>query len=698
MSKLTRQCYEFDPFRLDPAERLLLRDGQPVPLTPKAFDTLLIFVENSNQLLTKEELIAKLWPDSFVEESNLAQNVSMLRKALGGRPQGGQYIETVPKRGYRFVTEVRLKVEEKTPALIVESVYSPLVVEQTGRETPYVNLDPARLNPVISPDDETVVLAKDFSANHEASISPPQELHRAVPDTSPLTTSPITTPQTRRFRRSPVLLFALLLVITIIGSYLFFFRSSAVFFRDNKPDLAVLPFRNLKPDPSTDFLGFSLADAVITKLNYINSLTVRPSAYVYKYRNQEIEPQRVANELNVDILLTGTFLKEGDNIRINLQLIDLNKNQVLWSDPLSLKYEKLLTIQDHVTQQVIERLSVTLTPDESERIKRGAPKIPLAYEYHLRGVDLYWIDDLRTATKMLEQSVDLDPNYALSWAYLGTVHTTYASLHFGGREYYAKAQQAYDRALRIDPSQIEARIFMAAFLTDTGRVEEAVPLLRGVLQTNSNLAQAHWELAYAYRFGGMIKESIDEGERARQIDDEIKANNSVFNSYLYDLQYDKFLSSLPLGGSSAFVTFYRGFGHYYLNNRQQAQSYFNHAYEMNPSLMPVQVGKALSYAIDGQTEQGLELLRRTEKMITDSGVTDSEGIYKVAQIFAVLGDKPSALRLLRRSIEGGFFCYPYFINDALLANLRGEADYSRLMELARHRHEEFTRKFSVAAR
>ncbi|MCI0661756.1 MAG: hypothetical protein L0220_11830, partial [Acidobacteria bacterium] len=95
---------------------------------------------------------------------------------------------------------------------------------------------------------------------------------------------------------------------------------------------------------------------------------------------------------------------------------------------------------------------------------------------------------------------------------------------------------------------------------------------------------------------------------------------------------------------------------------------------------------------------GLELLRRTEKMITDSGVTDSEGIYKVAQIFAVLGDKPSALRLLRRSIEGGFFCYPYFINDALLANLRGEADYSRLMELARHRHEEFTRKFSVAAR
>jgi DNA-binding winged helix-turn-helix (wHTH) protein/TolB-like protein/Tfp pilus assembly protein PilF len=694
MVKPGKQFYEFGPFRLDPAERALLRDGQPVSLTPKAFDALLLFVQHSNHLLSKEELLSKLWPDSFVEESNLAQNVSMIRKALGERLEGGQYIETVPKRGYRFIAEVKLKVEEKTPVIMVEPTYSQLAVEKQA-ENPHPIRDTTRLTPVIGPHDETRILATEHKTDHEQ-IEPPSLQHRVtVQDTQPLRTSRFVTRQTGRLGRHFVLPGVLLIIIAAIGAYYIFFRSSPSFLGNTKPRLAVLPFRNLQPDTSTDFLGFSLADAVITKLNFVRSLTVRPSAYVDKYRNQEIDPQRVGRELSVDILLTGTFLKEGDNLRINLQLIDLNKNQVLWSGPLNLKYEKLLTIQDRVTQEVIQRLSVTLTPDESERIQSGAPQNPLAYEYHLRGVDLYWIDDLRTASKMLEKSVELDPNYALSWAYLGTVYESLASLYFGGKDYYDKVQQAYDKALSLDPMQIEARIFTGAFLTNTGRVEEAVPILRDVLQTNPNLAQAHWELAYVYRFGGMVKESIIEGERARQIDNEIKANNSVFNSYLYDGQYDKFIQSLPSGENSAFITFYRGFGHYYLNNRQQAQSYFNRAYELNPSLMPVQAGKALSYAIDNQPSQGLELLRLTEKMIVDSGVTDAEGIYKVAQAFAVLGDKKSALRLLRRSIEGGFFCYPYFTHDALLNNLRGEPEFTTLMETARLRHEEFTRRFSI---
>src|SRR5215813_11198798 len=110
--KSPRHCYEFGPFRLDPTERQLLRLGQVLPLTPKVFDTLLLFLENSNLLLTKDEMIARLWPDSFVEEGNLAQNVSVLRRALGEQQNGKPYIETVPKRGYRFIAEVRLCEEE----------------------------------------------------------------------------------------------------------------------------------------------------------------------------------------------------------------------------------------------------------------------------------------------------------------------------------------------------------------------------------------------------------------------------------------------------------------------------------------------------------------------------------------------------------------------------------------------------------
>jgi hypothetical protein len=109
--------------------------------------------------------------------------------------------------------------------------------------------------------------------------------------------------------------------------------------------------------------------------------------------------------------------------------------------------------------------------------------------------------------------------------------------------------------------------------------------------------------------------------------------------------------------------------------------------------LQTQLGKAMAYGIAGKKQEGLALLRDAEKRIDESGVGDAEGIYKVAQAYAVLGDKESALRVLRRSISGGFFCYPYFMNDPLLDSLRGEAEFATLMEMARARHEDFKNKF-----
>src|SRR5215813_8387248 len=136
MPKQPRYLYTFGPFRLDPAERMLAREDLPLALTPKAFDTLLTLIENSRHVVTKEELMNRVWPDIYVEETNLAQHISMLRKALGERPDGGQYIETVPKRGYRFVVAVsKLKYEpseiktgeaKQPEALIGKKTYEPL--------------------------------------------------------------------------------------------------------------------------------------------------------------------------------------------------------------------------------------------------------------------------------------------------------------------------------------------------------------------------------------------------------------------------------------------------------------------------------------------------------------------------------------------------------------------------------------------
>jgi len=485
---------------------------------------------------------------------------------------------------------------------------------------------------------------------------------------------------------------AVVLCAVLVTGY-FVLRKSHVPTTSARPrSLAILPFRNLKQDPETDFLGFSLADAVITKIGYINALTVRPSSSVDKYRNQIIDPRKVAADLNVDTLLTGSFIKDGDDLRITTQLIDVKPDRILWQDTIDLKYDKLLTVQDHVSQQIIKGLELNLSPAEAANLKPDNPINSQAYEYYLRGVDLYSLNEFGAAIKMLEKSAAMEPNYALTWAYLGRAYTTNASLQFGGREDYGKAQAAYEKAMALNPALVEPRIYMANLLTDTGRVEQAVPLLRSVLQTSPNSAEAHWELGYAYRFGGMLKESVAECEEARQYNPQVKINSAALNSYLYQGEYAKFMQSLP-SNDSVYILFYHGFGQYYLNNYERAAKDFDHAFERDPSLLPADVGKALSYSIRHDNASGLELLRQTEGKIEERGVTDAEGIYKVAQAYAVLGDKTSALHMLRHSIGGGFFCYPYFVRDPLLQNIRNEPEFQALMSQARERHEQFKARF-----
>ena len=295
------------------------------------------------------------------------------------------------------------------------------------------------------------------------------------------------------------------------------------------------------------------------------------------------------------------------------------------------------------------------------------------------------------AIKMLEKSVEIDPNYAPAWAYLGASYTSDAAFEFGGREQYGRAQVAYERALALQSAQLDAHIFLANLLVDTGKVEQAVPLLRDALKTYPNQAAVHWELGYAYRFAGMLNESVAEGERALQLDPLVKANGSFFNTYLYLGEYDKFLRSLP-DLNDAFILFYRGFGEYYQGNWEQAAKEFDRANELDPSLY-VQIGKAFSDSIVHRNSDGLEILRGLEKKIGERGVGDPEGMYKISQAYSILGDNTSALRALRRSIEGGFFCHPYFTTDPLLNGLRSEPEFTTLLTAAFQRHQAFKSKF-----
>src|SRR5215471_13100269 len=507
-----QHLYEFGPFVLDTAQHTLVRQGNPVALTPKTYDLLRLLVENRERILLKEELMRNLWQGTFVEESNLTQQVSAVRKVLGETAGEDRYIVTVPGKGYRFVAEVKVP-------------------------------EPERARP--------------------------------------------------GFSRIRALVLAGAVLVAVVAGYLLQVRRTEAGLRS----LAILPFRSLTANTEDDFLGLSLADAVITKLGAVSSLTVRPSSAVEKYRHQPQDVRAAAADLRVDTVLTGNYLRDGNDLRITTQLIDVKTQNLLWKRTFDLKYDRLLTVQDNVAHEIVSGLQLSLSPREAESLRPEKAVDPIAYEYYLRGVDLYARDEFPTAIRMLRRSADIDGGYGLTWAHLGRSLTANASFELGGRDQYREAEQAYQKALSLQPALIEAQIYMANLFTDTGQVERAVPLLRQALQTNANHAEAHWEMGYANRFGGRLKESVEQCERARQLDPGVKLTSSALNGYLYLGEYDKFLQSLPKDSDSALIQFYLGFGEYHRKNTREAMKYFDAAFELRPSLLQARVGKALSDGI-----------------------------------------------------------------------------------------------------
>jgi DNA-binding winged helix-turn-helix (wHTH) protein/TolB-like protein len=634
----------FANFEVDVRAGELRRDGSKVRLQEQPFLLLTVLLESAGEVVTREELRKRLWSqDTFVDfDHRLAVAVSKLRDALRDSAEKPVFVETVGRRGYRFVSHL-----ESADSLSVES--------KSG-------VDESSL----------------------PSSPPPEKGERPK----------VALPESTRSRTSRFIFLSAVAFAVILGPIVlpkFFHTRSAKQQSLSLRSLAILPLQNHGQDSTTDFLGLSLADVLITKLAYVHTLSVRPSAAIEKYRGTAIDLQKVAADLKVDTLLTGSFIRDGDNLRITYQLVDAKTEKILGQGVIDLKYDNLLTVQDKVTSQLISELQLTLSPTEAERLKPETAVNPLAYEYFLQGLDFHGQHKFPLAIAMLEKSTEIDPNYAPAWAYLGASYTSHAAFELGGREQYRRAQAAYERALAIRPNLLDAQMFLANLLIDTGKVEQAVPLLRDALKTNGNYAAAHWELGYAYRFAGMLDESVAECERARQLAPFVKGNGSVLNTYLYLGQYQKFLESLPVDDSS-FILFYRGFGEFHEKEFDQASRDFDRAYELDPNLYTA-VGKALSDSIHQRKAEGLDLLKGLEKKIKDQGVGDPEGIYKIAQAYAVLGDKISAMRALRMSVESGFFSYPYLSKDPLLNDLRREPGFDQTLNTARQRHEAFKSAF-----
>lgn len=629
MSTEDRHFFEFGEYRVEVEERRLIRNGDVVALNSRDFDILLALVRRPGQTVDKNTLMDTVWGDTFVEEGNLSRHVSTLRKILGDDLRGQRLIKTIPKQGYRFTADVREVVR---------------TVDTMTRE----DISQTR-----------VVVREEVTESIRSSLL------------------------------RPVVIFVSVSAMILLAAVIWMTKKTDAGPSDSgTKTIAVIPLRNLRSDPETDFLGYALAQSITGRLGYVKQVAVRPTAAGEKHRDQ-FDTKIIGRDLNTPELVMGTYLKEGDNLRIAVELVDVENDRVVWQDLIDVEYAKLSTVQDRVANDVLHGLRLNLSESEATGLKRYVPD-PAAYEYDLRGIAISRKSDYLSAMKMYEKALEADPNYALAWTHIAAVCYSLSNDKLTGPAYRAKADKAISRALELEPDQIEARLEKAFQMIDNeGRGEEAIPVLRGIIETNDNIANAHWFLSQAYRYGGALEQSIAEGERAVAIDPDVMWD-TTFNSLLYAGRADEFLSSMAHKADGARTCFYRGLSYLYLNDRDRAVNEFDRSSEIDRTYPHAVIGQAIKAALTGQNAEGTKLLNQFEH---DRSLTDGEMLYKLAQAHALLGNKEHALRLLQKTVEQNFFCYPYFERDVLLDGVRGAAGFDRFLSLARERHERFQQTF-----
>jgi TolB-like protein/DNA-binding winged helix-turn-helix (wHTH) protein len=318
MSQPSDHLYEFGPYRVDGVKRLLLRDGQPVPVTSKVFDTLLVLIQRSGQVLQKDELMKALWPDTIVEENNLTQQISMLRKALGERAGDHRYVVTVPGRGYSFVASVR-EVWGNRPEPVPEEQRPGSQVSSNAEE--------------------------EAKSHHSSAIDAPRR------------------PRMRMALAVAVL--ALFVGLGVLVSYRWIegkVRQSAATGTLGR-SIAVLPFKDLSTRSSDNSLGTGLTDTLIARLSNIRQISVRPTSAVLKYAGENWDARAAGRELGVDAVLEGTVQRSGDRVRVTAQLVSVRDGSALWAQSFDDSFTDIFAMQDSISEQIARAVLLKLGGD-----------------------------------------------------------------------------------------------------------------------------------------------------------------------------------------------------------------------------------------------------------------------------------------------------------------------------------------------
>jgi serine/threonine protein kinase/tetratricopeptide (TPR) repeat protein len=441
--------------------------------------------------------------------------------------------------------------------------------------------------------------------------------------------------------------------------------------------LAILPLRNLAGEAEIEFLGFALADSVIMQLACIKSLIVRPSSAVERYRNQTIEPRALGRELQVDTILSGSYLKAGDNFRVNVQLVDVARNEILWQEQLNLKFDNVIALQDRICEELIRGLKLNLSSGEQEALKRDGPQHPLAYEFYLRGLAFANTSEgHKQAVEMLECAVGLDAAYAPAWAAL-------AGRYLNARHYLRddsmlnKAETAAKKALEINPQLPAAIFWLAVYYAERGDLKNALASCKQLLQAAPNSEYAYQAMGHAYDYAGLPDIALTLFRKAAEI-------NPVAYPYMIGLiHYQKGdlaearrqFESQPNSELFPEIPYWLAVLDYLDGKCDEACVRLEGILAGEGTSKIRGMTYALLCAIKGDHEES----KRTIREVLDSGAQlAGYSYYLPAQIYAQLGDISACLAMLREAIKTGYGNYPFLMTDPLLAPVRAAEGFAEV--------------------
>lgn len=667
MEALTAKYFRFADFELDGAKRLLLKQGKPVALNSKTFDLLLALVERHGEILSKDELLEKVWEGQFVEEGNLTVQVSTLRKIFGERKDEHRFIVTVPGKGYSFVAEL---TDGSDDEIIVEShSLSRIVVEETEEEINGGDGSTHRLKNTAANANQIIELLAG-----ETSLQATEHPTNSTGKLFPLNLS----------KRNLIrIIFALMLLATAIFAFTYFFKSQ------RKIDsVAVLPFVNVGDDPKMEYLSDGITESLINFLSQSSNLKVIARSSVFRYKVSDsqastLDPQKIASELGVQAVLTGRVVQRGEDLFISVELIDTSDNTHLWGEKYTRKFTDVFAVQEEIATDISKKLRLKLTGEERREIARRYTDNLKAFENYMMGrsyVHRRTREDLLTAAGYFERAIKEDQNYGLAYTGLAEV---YGSMGVRGYMSIVESRQkladATRKALLLDDNLAEAHALLGASLTTYTpfHFPEGDRELKRAIELSPSLAIAHLFLSLSLLRQGRLDEGLTEMQKARELDPFsgiIARQMSLY--YNLKREHVRALEVLRQANETGIPFTTSAEINIYIQNRQydEALTGLEKAKQQRKDDPILIFSTGMIYAAQGKHTEAMAIIRELEKL---SG-TDLRQSPFIAKIYVLLGDKEQAFKWLEKGLSAGEIAN-FYKDEPVWDALRNDSRFAGLL-------------------